>query len=304
MPGWSGKSKGGALGYRIFIALIRRTNISISYLFIRIVAVYYLLFSDRRAMSFYFREIHGYAGGKIIRSIYRNYCMLGEVLVDKVAMLSGAKTDYTFSFEGEEHLRAMSAGGKGGVLVGAHMGNWEVAGQLLERIDTPVNIVMREAEHEQIKELLEKVMVNKSIRVIPQKEDYSHLFAIEKALENNEFVVIHGDRYTPGANTVSVSFMGKQARFPSGPLYLASKKGVPVTFVYTLKERKNHYHFYATPGITFPYPARIKTRKEEIRSMVETYVSSLETVVNLYPLQWFNYYPFWEEELSYKNIEG
>jgi predicted LPLAT superfamily acyltransferase len=184
------------------------------------------------------------------------------------------------------------------------MGNWEVAGQLLERIDTPVNIVMREAEHEQIKELLEKVMVNKSIRVIPQKEDYSHLFAIEKALENNEFVVIHGDRYTPGANTVSVSFMGKQARFPSGPLYLASKKGVPVTFVYTLKERKNHYHFYATPGITFPYPARIKTRKEEIRSMVETYVSSLETVVNLYPLQWFNYYPFWEEELSYKNIEG
>lgn len=298
MSEWSGKSKGGALGYRIFIALIRYTNISISYFFIRIVAFYYLLFSDRKAMRYYFRVIHGYGPWRTIRSIYHNYCMLGEALVDKVAMLSGAKTDYSFCFDGEENLRAMSAEGKGGVLIGAHMGNWEVAGQLLERIDTAVNIVMREAEHEQIKELLEKVMVNKKLRVIPQKEDYTHLFLIEQALERNEFVVMHGDRYTEGANTVRLNFMGKQAQFPSGPIYLASKKGVPVSFVYTLKEGKTHYHFYATPGKIYPYPARIKSRKEEIRGMVEDYVSSLETMLNLYPHQWFNYYHFWEEETS------
>ncbi len=298
MPEWSGKSKGGALGYRIFIALIRNTSISISYFLIRIVAFYYLLFSDRKAIKYYFRVIHGYGRSGTIRSIYRSYCMLGEVLVDKVAMLSGAKTDYSFCFEGEEHLRAMSAAGKGGLLIGAHMGNWEVAGQLLERIDTPVNILMREAEHEQIRELLEKVMVHKNLRVIPQKDDYTHLFLIEQALERKEFVVMHGDRYTDGANTVSLNFMGRQAQFPSGPLYLASKKGVPVTFVYTLKEGKTHYHFYATPGKTYPYPARIKSRKDEIRAMVEDYVSSLEAMLHLYPHQWFNYYNFWEEEKS------
>ncbi|MCP4311168.1 MAG: lipid A biosynthesis acyltransferase [Bacteroidetes bacterium] len=298
MPEWSGKSKGGTLGYRIFIALIRHTSITITYFFIRIVAVYYLLFSNKGSTRFYFRKIHNYGRCRSFRSIYRNYCMLGEVLVDKVAMLSGAKTDYTFSFEGEEHLRTMSADGKGGILIGAHMGNWEVAGQLLERINTPVNIVMHEAEHEQIKTILDKVMVNRNIRVIPRKEDYSHLFLMEKALNNNEFLVIHGDRYTPGANTIALPFLGKTARFPSGPLYLASKKGVPVTFVYTLKERKTHYHFYATPGKIFPYPARIHSRKEEIRVMVEAYVESLEAMVNLYPLQWFNYYPFWEEETS------
>lgn len=298
MPEWSGKSKGGALGYRIFIALIRHTHIRISYLFIRIVALYYLMFSDRKAISYYFETIQGYAGRKVLGSVYQSYCMLGEVLVDKVAMLSGAKTDYTFDFEGEEHLRAMSDQGKGGVLIGAHMGNWEVAGQLLERIDTPVNIVMREAEHDQIRELLEKTMVNKNLRVIPQKDDYSHLFLMEEALEKGEFVVIHGDRYSEGANTVLLNFMGKQARFPSGPIYLASKKGVPVSFVYTLKEGKTHYHFYATPGKTYAYPARIKSRKDEIRLMVEEYVSSLENMLELYPCQWFNYYHFWEEEMS------
>jgi predicted LPLAT superfamily acyltransferase len=297
MPGWSGKSKGGAFGHRFFIALIRYTGIRFTYFFIRIVALHYLLFFPKMAIRFYFREIHHYGRLKTIRSIFRNYCLLGEVLVDKVAMLSGMKTGHTFFFEGENHLHAMSEEGRGGVLIGAHMGNWEVAGQLLDRINTRVNIVMLDAEHENIKKILDEVLVNRNICVIPQKEDYSHLFLINKALENNEFVVIHGDRYLPGTNTVTVSFLGKTARFPSGPLYLASKHGVPVSFVYTLKESPFHYHFYATPGKVFPYPSKMKTRKEEIKKMVESYVLSLEKVVREYPLQWFNYYHFWEEEI-------
>jgi predicted LPLAT superfamily acyltransferase len=298
MPGWSGKSKGGAMGYRIFLALIKRTGITITYFFIRFVAIYYLIFSDKGSIRYYFRVIHAYGAWTTMKSIFRNYCLLGEVLVDKIAMLSGTKTDYTFTFDGEEHLKAMSSEGKGGVLIGAHMGNWEVAGQLLERIDIPVNILMKETEHEQIRELLDKVMKNRNIRVIPQKEDYSHLFLIDEALKRHEFVVIHGDRYSEEANTVSISFMGKPARFPSGPLYLASKRGVPVSFVYTLKEGKTHYHFYASEGKVYPYPARMKTRKPEIRGMVEAYVQSLELMVKKYPLQWFNYYSFWEEELQ------
>jgi predicted LPLAT superfamily acyltransferase len=176
------------------------------------------------------------------------------------------------------------------------MGNWELAGQLLERIPTPVNIVMLEAEREQIRDLLEKVMVEKKLKVIPQKDDYTHLFLIDEALDRKEFVVIHGDRYLPGAATQLLPFMGRDARFPTGPLYLASKKGVPVSFVFTLKERKSHYHFYATPPVQYPYPSRPRTRREELARMLEDYVRVLENMVRAYPFQWFNFYPFWEEE--------
>ncbi|MEN8157073.1 MAG: lysophospholipid acyltransferase family protein [Bacteroidota bacterium] len=298
MPGWSGKSRGGALGYRFFIFVIKNSSIRIAYLSLRFVAFYYLLFTGKASMRFYFRTIHGYTRWRSLVSIYRSYCLLGETLIDKVAMLSGAKTDYSYSFEGEEHLRAMSQAGRGGVLIGAHMGNWEMAGQLLERIDTPVNIVMLEAEHEKISRILNEAMVHRRLRVIPQKADYSHLFLIDEALKRSEFVVIHGDRYLPGTNTVSLPFLGREARFPQGPLYLASKHGLPVSFVYTLKERHDHYHFYASPGRRFPYPAKIKTRRQEISQMVASYVESLETMVKRYPLQWFNYYPFWNEEYN------
>ncbi len=296
MPGWSGKSKGGIFGYRFFVMLIKHASLKFTYAFIRIVSFHYLLFARKAPMIFYFRKVHGYGVRKTVKSIFQNYCLLGEVLVDKVAILSGVKTDYTFFFEGEKHLHSMSEMNRGGVLIGAHMGNWEVAGQLLERIETRVNIVMLDAERERIKRLLDAVLVNKRFHVIAQKEDYSHLYKIDEAFRRKEFVVIHGDRYQEGANTVTTSFMGRPAKFPTGPLYLASKHKVPVSFVYTVKESAMHYHFYATPPRIFPYPSRIRTRKEDLRKMVGSYVNSLEEVVRKYPLQWFNYYHFWEEE--------
>jgi len=296
MSNWSGKSRGGAFGYRFFIFLIKHTCIKGVYFFIRIVAFYFLLFSKKAPINFYFRKIHSYRRLKTIKSIYQNYCLLGEVLVDKIMVLSGMKPRFTYSFEGEEFLQEMSNEGKGGMLIGAHIGNWEMAGHLLDRIDTRVNIVMLEAEHEKITKVLDDVFVNRSFNIIPQKDDYSHLFRISEAFKNNEFVVIHGDRYMPDTNTISTSFLGKPAKFPSGPLYLASKNNVPVTFVYTVKDSATHYHFYATPGKVFPYPSNMKTRKQNITGMVESYVSSLENIVKKYPLQWFNYYHFWEEE--------
>ena len=127
-PEWSGKSKGGALGYRFFIVLIKHTSIKVTYFFIRIVALYYLIFTAKSASRFFFSTILGYSRCRTVSAIYRNYCLLGEVLVDKVAMFSGSKTGFTFDFDGEEHLRAMSSEGMGGILIGAHMGNWEIAG--------------------------------------------------------------------------------------------------------------------------------------------------------------------------------
>jgi len=293
MAQWSGKSKGTALGYRFFLLLIRGTSLGFTYFFVRLVAAWYLAFSDNEPMRFYFGQIHGMDRRHTRKSIFRNYCMLGEVLVDKVAILSGLKSGFSFTFEGEEHLEEISNQGQGGVLVGAHMGNWEVAGQLLERIKTPVNIVMLEAEREAIRDILEKVMVNRDVRIIAHSGDYNHLFRIDEALGRNELVVLHGDRYLPGANTVTLPFMGRNAAFPAGPLYLASKRGVPVSFVFTMKEGKRHYHLYASKGRVYPYPSRPATRKQEIKSMVADYVDVLESMVRKYPHQWFNYYQFW-----------
>jgi predicted LPLAT superfamily acyltransferase len=296
---WSGKSKGGKFGYGFFIFLLKHTNIKIVYFFVRFVAFYFLLTADKKPGLFYFQKIHGYSKLKALKSIYQNYFIFGQVLIDKISVLSGIDNPFSYNFAGEEHLRKMATDKTGGLLVGAHIGNWEVAGQLLKRLEVKINIVMYEAEHQKVKEILEQNNIVSEATIIPIKDDYSHLFKIKEAFVNKEIVVMHGDRFLPGTNTMTLPFLGKPAKFPTGPLYLASKNGIPVSFVYAMKETSTHYHFYATKAKQYPYPTKIKNRQQELKTMLKDYLDSLEIVVKKYPLQWFNYYPFWEEEIKH-----
>lgn len=295
MAEWSGKTRGGVAGYKIFVFVIKHFNIRAAYFLLRFVAFYFLLFSDKKPLLFYFQNIHKYGKFKTLVSVYKNYFMLGQVLIDKIAFMAGINKSFSFNYEGEKFLHELAESKTGGMLIGAHMGNWEVAGQLLKRIDTKVNIVMLEAEHANVKALLDDVLKEKELSIIPIKDDYSHLYKITEALKRKELVAIHGDRFLPGASTVTINFMGQLAQFPTGPLYIASKNNVPVSFVYTVKDAQTKYHFYATPAKQFKYPARLKTRKQEIQEMVEEYALNLEYMVEKYPLQWFNYHKFWEE---------
>jgi predicted LPLAT superfamily acyltransferase len=225
--------------------------------------------------------------------VFKNNYKLGQVLIDKVALLAGFSNKFTFNFDGEEYIREMAASG-GGLLIGAHMGNWEIAGQLLERIETPVHILMLEAEHEKIKSLLDEVMTKKSMHIIPIKDDFSYLFMIKEALHRNEIVAMHGDRFLEGSKTMTKELLGRKAKFPEGPFYLSVKYNKPVIFVSAVKETNKHYHFKATK----PYVcATAKSSKEAcISELLDQYIIELEKTLEKYPEQWFNYYYFWEPQ--------
>ena len=228
-------------------------------------------------------------------STYHNFCMLGKVIVDKIALLSGSYTKFTYTFDGENHLRTLAAAQTGGILVNAHVGNWEFAGQLLERLDTPINILMYDAEHENIKKYLATVLENKNVRFIIIKDSYTHLEKIRKALVNKEIIAMNGDRFMPGNKTLTCKFLGRDADFPVSPFYMAGKYDVPVVYVFAMKESASHYHFYASPPRKLEHFASFHQREKALKSIVNEYVATLENIVIKYPLQWFNYYYFWKQ---------
>lgn len=226
-------------------------------------------------------------------STYLNFCMLGKTLVDKVAVLSGMREKYTFDFDGEEHLRQMVTDGTGGILINAHVGNWDIAGQLLERLDTVIHVLMFDAEHQQISKYLEEVMTEKNVHVIVIHEDMSHLNEIKEALSKKEIIAMNGDRFVEGNKVYNTEFLGHKAYFPAGPFSIAAKFDVPVTFAFAMKETKTHYHFYATPLKKVGKFKTLAEREQMLRAMVDEYAGELAKKVKLYPLQWFNYYQFW-----------
>ncbi len=298
MASWTGKTKGNVLGYKIFVLILKHLNIRIAYFVLHFVTFYYFLFTDKASIRYYFREIHHYSPLKSTLSIYRNFLVFGKILIDRVAILAGFSKKFSFTFDGEEYLHQMAREHTGGVLLGAHMGNWEIAGQLLQRIDAKVNIVMFDGEQQNIKQYLNSVVSEKKIGIIfIQKDNFNYLKQIDQALKNKEMIAIHGDRVLPGSsNTVTCNFMGKPADFPTGPMYLASKYKVPVTYVSAVKETATHYHFYATEPKIFPYPSKLSQRKQMFKEMVSDYAKNLEKMLWQYPLQWFNYYQFWKTQ--------
>jgi predicted LPLAT superfamily acyltransferase len=204
--------------------------------------------------------------------------------------MSGIENKFSFEFDGEENLQRIAEMKKGGILLSAHIGNWDVAGHLFTRLQTPINIVMYDGEHEQIKEYLEGVTGKRNMNIIVIKNDLSHIYAISDALTKNELVCMHADRFLPGNKTMTTDFLGEQAKFPMGPFLLAAKFKVPVSFVFAAKETNLHYHLFASEIKDYSSYDKDQVMPE----MLKDFANEMELKLKQYPEQWFNYYNFWE----------
>ena len=288
---WEGKSKGTVLGYKIFIFFIRKLGVRAAYGLLYFVALYYVFFAGKstRSIFYYFRKRLKYSWTKSVLSIYKSYYVFGKTIIDKAAISSGLQNRFTHECDGVENIIELLDKKQGGIMISAHVGNFEIAEFFFEEIDTrsQISLVTTDAEHKNIKEYMEKVTMRSNVKFILVKDDMSHIFEINNALSNGELVCFTGDSYMKGQKLLTESLMGKEANFPAGPFLLASRLNVPVLFVYVMKETNKHYHLYARQ-------AEVKNR--DAQGLLKKYTESVEWMLKKYPLQWFNYFDFWETD--------
>lgn len=291
MSTWDGQSKGNRLGYAIFVWLIRIGGIAPAYALLHFVAQYYVWFVPKATNPLFdlYRNKLGYSAKESKKLIRKNILTFGKTIIDKIVVMSGIKHQFKVERTGGDYLNQLAEAGKGGLLVSAHLGNYELAGHLLQRLNTVINILMYDGEAAQIKQYLNKVTGPKTFNIIYVKEDLSHVYEMSAALARNELICIHADRFTPGSRTIETAFLGHKAPFPLGPFILASKLKAPVCFVFALKKSKYTYHFYGNPPKT--YEGRGMSGAE---AMLQDYKQLFEEKVKQYPEQWFNYYDFWQ----------
>ena len=289
MKNWDGTSKGTVLGYKIFLFCIKTFGTDLSYLILHLVSYYYYLFSkkNRDAITKFYIEALNCSEKESAKLTRKNFFVFGQTLLDRVAFLIGKENKITYTFQNEEYLFDIIKNGKGGILLTAHIGNWETAGNLLKsRVTSKINVVMLDAEREKIKKYLDSSTGGSQFNIIPIKNDLSHVISINNALNNNELIVMHADRFMEGAKYMEMNFFGKREKFPLGPFVIASKVNVPITFVFAHKEKKHHYILSAT------LPIVAKMQPKEI---AQKYIEELEKKVKQYPEQWFNYFSFYQQ---------
>ena len=220
--------------------------------------------------------------------VYKSYYTFGQTILDKVSIAAGMRDKFSYEFDGVEILKKLLSEKKGGVLISAHIGNFEIAEHFFGEIDVEfqINLVTTDLEHSAIKNYLEKITKKASVKFIIIKDDLSHIFEINAALARNELVCFTGDRYFEGGKFLTEKLLGEEAKFPAGPFLIASRLKVPVVFVYVMKEPNLHYHLYTREAI-------VKHRDEIV--LLKAYTENLEMMLKEYPLQWFNYFDFWDK---------
>ncbi len=290
MSRWDGKSKGTVAGYKIFVYLLRTLGVRAAYALLVFVAGYYYITQRRsnRAIKYYFRRRVGYPSWRAQLAVYRSYFTFGQTIIDKIAIRSGLKKSFTFEFDGREKLVQLLAEKRGGVLISAHVGNFEIAEHFFAEIDLDcrIHLVTTDLEHSAIKDYLDSISKMSPVKFITIKDDLSHIFEINAALADNGLVCFTGDRYLDGAKLMRENLLGREAAFPAGPFLIASRLNAPVIFVYVMKEKGLHYHLYARN-------AEVK-RRDEV-GLLKAYTASVAEMMKTYPYQWFNYFDFWND---------
>ncbi|MBP5548593.1 MAG: acyltransferase [Bacteroidales bacterium] len=290
---WSGKTHGGTFMQRRLIGLLRWTDVRVIYFFMAFAIPFYMIFNRKgyRAMRDFFVR-RGARGLRIVWYIFRNHFVFGQVIIDRFAVYAGRGFD--FEHDGKEQVDACFSEPGGFLMLSSHTGNYELAGCTLKSDNKRVHALVYAGETEAIMENRGRVLGGHSTDMIPVKNDMSHIFMMNAAIDDGDAVSMPADRLLGSKKNLPCIFMGSEAALPAGPFVFAAQKEIPVFAVFVMKKKATRYTLIVR-----------RVDNEESRSessvrgraaiMAKSYAGILENVVKQYPYQWFNYFDFWNQ---------
>jgi len=223
--------------------------------------------------------------------VFKHFLSFGRALIDRTAILAGETRHFSFTFDGEHHLREAVAEGRGVLLLTAHLGNWEAGGALLSRLDVPIHGTGFDKESAEIRSLLTQAS-NAKFRLIPLTGSPTDAIQVVAAMRRGEVVAMLGDR-AYGSPSARIPFLGGGRAFPKDADVMAAIAGAPLVHVFNVREPGGHYHFFAFPPQRPEVPRR-NEREAGLRDYAARFARELESILRRDPLQWYNFYPFWD----------
>lgn len=291
---WSGTGqlRGGKHGIGFFIAALKILGLHLTYVLSVPPAIYFSFVSPDvpATMDFHRRILGPVPWWKRRWLVFKHFFRFGQALIDRTAILAGQEKKFSFTFDGEHHLRDAVKEGRGVLLLTAHIGNWEAAGQLLSRLEVPVNVTGFDKETDEVRELLTR-STKANFKLIPLTGGPTDAIPLVAAMRRGEVVAMLGDR-AYGSPSARIPFLGGEAPFPIGAYVLAAIAGAPLVQVFSLREAGGHYHFFGFPPLRPVMPTHDQ-RDAYLRDCALQFAANLESVLRRDPFQWYNFYPFW-----------
>jgi predicted LPLAT superfamily acyltransferase len=224
--------------------------------------------------------------------VFRHFHCFAATILDRVYLLRGDFEHFDVTLHGKETLHRRLGSGRGCILLGSHLGSFEVLRTLgVTQRNFPLKVLMDVEHNQNITRLLDALNPKIANTVIkPDRPDT--LLRVKESLDAGFFIGMLGDRVSAGDKTAHCQFLGASAVFPAGPILLAAMMHCPVILFFGLYRGGKRYHIYFEQFAEEIILNR-EHRVDEIQDWMQRYAERLEHYARLSPYNWFNFYPFW-----------
>jgi KDO2-lipid IV(A) lauroyltransferase len=199
----------------------------------------------------------------------------------KLPALSPATISSRFVIsEGQEHLVAALAAGKGVIVALPHLGSWEWGGAFLARLGMPMLAVAEVLDPPELFEWFAQKRREIGIEIAPLDERAGAVLLAR--LRAGGVVGLLCDRDIQG-NGVEVEFFGHRVTLPAGPATLALRTGAALVVAACYAGPGLDHHAIVRPALEIERQGRLGADVARVTQMIAV---ELEELIRRAPEQW------------------
>lgn len=187
---------------------------------------------------------------------------------------------------GEEHFAQAVRGGRGAVILTAHLGPWDAAARLLSEVAASSVLVVMEPERDAgARALHDELRRAGGVRVVHVGEHPLDALPLLHHLRQGGLLAIQLDRGAPSQRLLQVELFGQSYALPEGPFRLAALAGVALVPVFARRLGFFDYELVVSPPMTLERRAD----RASLERVAQVAVDAMALAVRRAPTQWFQF---------------
>lgn len=187
-----------------------------------------------------------------------------------------------------ETMELIKKPGKGVILISGHLGNWEIAAQVISYIK-PVVGITRKMNNPYTDKLMKKRKPRNNFTLTPKHDaDMGRLLT---TLKDGHVLALLVDQYAR-AGGMMVDFFGIPASTHKSHAMLHLITKIPICFGYCVKTGSMQFKFKALAPMV---AERTGNRNEDVKAILEKLTTDLENAIREYPEQYLWAHRRWRE---------
>jgi len=220
------------------------------------------------------------------RGVFEN---LGKSFVEVISLSKFNKNniDKYVTCKNLEIVGRLIREGKGGIVLSAHLGNWELLAHYFAIKGFSVNVIARRLRMELFEKFLQRVRARNGVKVLYRDASAKDVIGL---IKKNEFVGIMPDQDMESVSGVFVDFFGRPSYTPNGPAVLNRLTGAPIVPCFITRKGFGH-------EVLIEEPIEMTLSQDKDRDILKNtqrYTKIIENYVRNFPAQWVWFHERWK----------